>query len=91
MAQIFRLKANKGIMVNLLRAKGYTPTVKQSRFRKGSTGRTFQLCWKQCDGDYEALLYNINDRPHLKIYHAGVNKYISLTVSELDRYDLWRK
>lgn len=45
----FYLKANKTKMVNLIRLKGYKPTLRRSHYEKAFRARTYWLSWMEND------------------------------------------
>lgn len=84
------LRANKTKMVNLIRAKGYRPTIKRARYEKAFRARSFWLTWLESDGLYEALLMTAGGRTYLRITNKTTDeeKMIHIPLAELVKYDL---
>lgn len=82
------ITANKTKMVSLLCGRGYRPTVRSAYFRKLYRRRSYTLIWKQPAGQYEAYLSAVAGKPVLRITHAGESKCITLTMTELDKYNM---
>ena len=85
------LKANKTKMVQLLRDKGYTPTIKRAKFEKAFRTRSFWLTWLESDGMYEALLMTAGGQSYLRLRNltaGGEDKFIHVPLAELEKYQM---
>lgn len=85
------LKSNKTKMVQLLRDKGYTPTIKRAKFEKAFRARSFWLTWLESDGMHEALLMTAGGRSYLRVRNltaGGEDKLIHIPLAELEKYQM---
>lgn len=85
------LRANKTKMVQLLRDKGYTPTIKRARFEKAFRARSFWLTWMESSGMLEALLMTAGGRTYLRVRNltdGGEDKFIHVPLAELEKYQM---
>lgn len=85
------LRANKTKMVQLLKDKGYTPTIKRAKFEKAFRARSFWLTWTQSDEMLEALLMTAGGRSYLRVRNltaGGEDKFIHVPLAELEKYQM---
>ena len=82
------ITANKTKMVSLLRGRGYRPSVRTAHFSKLYHRRSYTLIWKEPSGQFDAYLSAVSGKPILRITHAGVSKSITLSIAELDQYNM---
>lgn len=84
------IKANKTKMVNLIRAKGYHPTVRRAHYEKAFRARSYWLSWLEGDGLYKALLMAAGGRAYLRVSNqtAGEEKMIHIPIEELRKFQM---
>lgn len=85
------LKANKTKMVQLLRAKGYKPTIKRAHFEKAFRARSYWLTWIESDGMHEALLMTAGGRTYLRVRNlttGAEEEMIHIPLGELEKYNM---
>lgn len=84
------LKTNKTKMVNLIRTKGYHPTVRRAQYEKAFRARSYWLSWFESDGLYKALLMTAGGRTYLRVTNqtTGEENMIHIPLTELQKYGM---
>lgn len=86
----FYLKANKTKMVNLIRLKGYKPTLRRSHYEKAFRARTYWLSWMENDCLYKASLMTAGGRTYLRVINQTTNaeKMFHIPIEELRKHEM---